>query len=155
MSRPYGLSKSRYIAGLQCYKQLWWRVHEPQAPELVPDTDLQNVFDTGSHVGEVARGYVPGGVLIDLPHTDYKGKVAATQRAIESGAPAIYEASFIAGQVFVAVVSLPETPSAPEGTPGGVTRGTGTRSQELQPGRAGRVRDNSHPMWTHHDGPRR
>jgi len=103
MSRPYGLSKSRYIAGLQCHKQLWWRAHEPQAPELVPDTDLQNVFDTGSHVGEVARGYVPGGVLIDLPHTDYKGKVDATQRAIESGAPAIYEASFIAGQVFVAV----------------------------------------------------
>jgi len=103
MSRPYGLSKSRYIAGLQCHKQLWWRAHESQAPELVPDTDLQNVFDTGSHVGEVARGYVPGGVLIDLPHTDYKGKVDATQRAIESGAPAIYEASFIAGQVFVAV----------------------------------------------------
>jgi len=110
MPRPHGLSKSRCIAGRQCHKQLWWRAHEPQAPELVPDTDLQNVFDTGTHVGELARGYVPGGVLIDLPHTDYRGKVAATQRAIESGTPAIYEASFNANRVFVAVDILAREP---------------------------------------------
>ena len=48
MSRQHGLSKSRYVAGLQCHKQLWWRVHEPKAPELVPDADLQSVFDTGA-----------------------------------------------------------------------------------------------------------
>ena len=52
-------------------------------------------------------------------------------------------------------LSLPETPSAWEMTPDRATRGAVTRIQELQPGRAGRVRDNSHPMWTHHDGPRR
>jgi len=103
MSRPYGLSKSRYIAGLQCHKQLWWRVHEPNAPELVPDAALQNLFDAGRHVGEVARGYVPGGVLIDLPHTDYEGKLTETQRAVKAGAPAIYEASLSADRVFVAV----------------------------------------------------
>jgi hypothetical protein len=71
---------------------------------------MQSVFDAGTHVGEVARGYVPGGVLIDLPHTDYKGKVAETQRAIEAGAPAIYEASFVAGQIFVAVDILVREP---------------------------------------------
>jgi hypothetical protein len=103
MPRPHGLSKSRYTAGLQCHKQLWWRVHEPEAPELVPDAGTQRLFDTGLHVGEVARTHVPGGVLIDLPHTDYEGKAAETQRAIRAGAPAIYEASFAAGQVFVAV----------------------------------------------------
>ena len=110
MSRPHGLSKSRYLAGLQCHKQLWWRVHEPTAPELVPDAGTQSVFDAGTHVGEVARGYVPGGVLIDLPHTDYEGKIAETQRAITTGAPAIYEASFSAGQVFVAVDILARGP---------------------------------------------
>ena len=31
------LSKSRVTAGIQCAKQLWWRVHEPGAVELVPD----------------------------------------------------------------------------------------------------------------------
>ena len=58
----------------------------------------------------MARTHVPGGVLIDLPHTDYEGKVAETQRAIEAGAPAIYEASFAAGQVFVAVDILVREP---------------------------------------------
>jgi hypothetical protein len=27
------LSKSRFVSGLQCPKMLWWRVHEPEAPE--------------------------------------------------------------------------------------------------------------------------
>lgn len=28
-----GLSKSKFCTGLQCLRQLWWRVHEPDAPE--------------------------------------------------------------------------------------------------------------------------
>ena len=68
------------------------------------------MFDAGTHVGEVARSYVPGGVLIDLPHTDYEGKIAETRRAIGAGAPAIYEASFLAGRVFVAVDILAREP---------------------------------------------
>lgn len=103
MSRPHGLSKSRFTSGLQCRKQLWWKVHEPAAPELVPDAALQLRFDTGTRVGEAARGFIPGGVLIDLPHTDYAGKLAATQRAIDASARVIYEASFVADHVFVAV----------------------------------------------------
>jgi len=110
MPHPHGLSKSRYTAGLQCHRQLWWRVHEPDAPELVPDAGTQRVFDTGVQVGEVARSYVPGGVLIDLPHTDYEGKIAETRRAIRAGAPAIYEASFVADRVFVAVDILVREP---------------------------------------------
>jgi hypothetical protein len=98
------------MSGLQCHKQLWWRVHEPGSPELVPDAALQTVFDSGNRVGEVARGYVPGGVLIDLPHTEYGGKLAATQQALASGVPAVYEASFVADHVFVAVDILVREP---------------------------------------------
>ena len=54
------LSKSRFTAGLQCHKQLWWRVHEPKAPELAADPWLQNRFDQSKEVGLVARNYVPG-----------------------------------------------------------------------------------------------
>jgi predicted RecB family nuclease len=54
------LSKSRFVAGLQCYKQLWWRVHEPKAPELTADPGLQNRFDQAKEVGLVARNHVPG-----------------------------------------------------------------------------------------------
>ncbi len=103
MPRPHGLSKSRFTAGLQCHRQLWWRVHEPRAPELVPGPALQAVFDQGTAVGEVARRYMPGGTLIDLPYHDYGGKLAATKRALATDAPAIYEASFSADGVFAAV----------------------------------------------------
>jgi predicted RecB family nuclease len=49
------------VAGLQCHKQLWWKVHEPGAPELVAPPALRNRFDQGAAVGLVARQYVPGG----------------------------------------------------------------------------------------------
>jgi predicted RecB family nuclease len=48
------------MAGLQCHKQLWWRIHEPKAPELTADPGLQNRFDQSNEVGLVARTYVPG-----------------------------------------------------------------------------------------------
>jgi len=102
-SRLIGLSKSRVMAGLQCHKRLWWTVHEPTAPELQPDEALQAVFDEGTQVGEVARTYVPGGVLIDLPYNAYDERIAATEAALRHRTPVIYEASFRASQVFVAV----------------------------------------------------
>lgn len=34
------LSKSRFTAGLQCHRQLWWKIHEPDAAELEPDAAL-------------------------------------------------------------------------------------------------------------------
>ncbi len=101
--RVPGLSKSRYVAGLQCAKQLWWKAHEPKAPELVPDAATQRIFDRGSRVGELARAHVPGGVLIDLPHYAMAERVEATRRALADGARAIYEASFREDDVFVSV----------------------------------------------------
>ena len=60
------LSKSRFVAGVQCLKLLWWRVHEPSAVELQPDKVLQDRFDQGQAVGELATSLFPDGVLIDL-----------------------------------------------------------------------------------------
>jgi predicted RecB family nuclease len=101
--RAVGLSKSRVMAGLQCHKRLWWTVHEPTAPELQPDEALQAVFDEGTQVGEVARTYVPGGVLIDLPYNAYAERIKATAAALRQRTPVIYEASFRASQVYVSV----------------------------------------------------
>lgn len=91
------------MAGLQCHKQLWWRVHEPAAPELATDPQLQALFDRGHRVGALARAHVPGGVLIDLPYDAYEPRVAATRRALQQGAPAVYEAAFRADGVYVSV----------------------------------------------------
>ncbi len=97
------ISKSKFTKGLQCAKQLWWSVHEPEAPELVVDESLQRVFARGNRVGEVARSHVPGGVLIDLPHMQIRERVAATAKALAAGARVIYEASFLEDGVFVSV----------------------------------------------------
>jgi predicted RecB family nuclease len=103
MSTVPHLSKSRFTAGLQCHRQLWWRVHEPDAPELTPDAQTQAIFDQGTRVGELARTYVPGGTLIDFPYDQTQKKIAATAAALAAKAGVIYEASFSADRVFVAV----------------------------------------------------
>src|SRR5256714_4376046 len=97
------LSKSRFVTGCQCHKLLWWTVHEPNATELEPDKVLQDLFDQGRQVGEVARARYPGGVLIDLPHDARAERVAATRKLLDAGAPAIFEATFIADDTFVAI----------------------------------------------------
>lgn len=109
VSQPLRLSKSRFTSGLQCHKQLWWRVHEPDAPELVPDAARQEIFDQGHVVGAAAQARFPGGVLIEAPHRDFDARVALTRAAIDAGAPALFEASFFADDVFVAVDVLERT----------------------------------------------
>src|SRR5438034_2014734 len=100
---PHCLSKSRFTAGTQCHKLLWWKVHEPLAVELQPDKVLQDRFDQGAHVGTLARDRFPGGMLVDLPHKAVDERVRLTRKLIDDGAPAIFEASFLADNTFVAV----------------------------------------------------
>jgi predicted RecB family nuclease len=69
----------------------------------------QAVLDRGSRVGDAARGYVPGGTLIDVPHTEPDRRVAETERALAGGAKTLYEASFSEDGVFVAVDVLSRT----------------------------------------------
>jgi len=98
----YRLSKSRFMAGWQCPKYLWWKVHEPDAEELKPGVGLQDIFDQGSEVGREAQRLFPGGVLIDLPHND-PAREPRTRAALDAGATAVFEATFVADNVFVAV----------------------------------------------------
>src|SRR2546426_302991 len=111
-SQSLRLSKSRFLAGLQCHKQLWWRVHEPDAPELVPDAALRNVLNQGNEVGRRAREYVPGGELVDLPFYQFDNKVAQTRDILrrEPSPPALYEATFLADDTYAAVDILERGP---------------------------------------------
>ncbi|HNS00357.1 MAG TPA: DUF2779 domain-containing protein [Planctomycetota bacterium] len=97
------LSKSRFTSGLQCHRRLWWEVHEPQAKELIPDELTQAIFDQGTRVGAVARSYVPGGRLVDLPHNAYGERIALTGELLREPTPAIYEATLTAGDVYAAI----------------------------------------------------
>ena len=105
------LSKSRFVAGTQCHKLLWWKVHEADAVELQPDKVLQDRFDQGRQVEGIARGRFPGGVLIDLPHDAVARRLDETRAALRAGVPVIFEAGFIADDTFVAVDVLERTAS--------------------------------------------
>lgn len=101
------LSKSKFVAGCQCPKLLWWSVHEPLAEELQPGKVLLDRFDQGRLVGELARAEFPGGVLIDVPHGARVARLEQTRQALAFGATAIFEAGFEAGGVtFAADVLL-------------------------------------------------
>ena len=88
------LSKSRFMAGLQCLKRLYL---ETYARELAdpPDPASQAVLDSGTHVGELARQRFPGGVLIDDPYYRHADAVTSTAKALRDGAAQhLYEAAF-------------------------------------------------------------
>ena len=97
------LSKSRYVAGVQCHKLLWLKVNEPDAEELQPNKVLQDLFDQGRQVGKLATEEFPGGVLIDFPYNSIEERLAATREAIDGGAPAIFEAAFLEHDTLVAI----------------------------------------------------
>jgi hypothetical protein len=96
------LSKSRFLAGWQCPKLLWWQVHEPSATELEPGVVLRDLFDQGQLVGERARAEWPDGVLIEGHRYDPE-RVVQTMRAIDRGARVLFEACCEADEVFCAI----------------------------------------------------
>lgn len=86
------LSKSRFIAGRQCHLRLYNECFRPELATPVGE-DTQAVFDTGHRVGELATERYPGGVLIESDHLHFDEAHEATTRAMECGAPAIFEAA--------------------------------------------------------------
>ena len=64
------LSKSKYLAGLQCSKLLWFHYH---GKEHFPTTDesIQEVYDQGHAVGNLAKRLFPDGVEIETVHTQF------------------------------------------------------------------------------------
>ena len=100
--RSAGLSKSRFVAGRQCHKLLWLRTYEADAPELKVSAALQDIFDQGNEVGRLARAQFPGGRLVDLDHYD-PNRTKMTKDLMDSGAPAVFEATFIQDRVFAAI----------------------------------------------------
>jgi hypothetical protein len=86
------LTKSRYIAGLQCLRRLWLIDHDP-APyeEPVPGSPL----DLGQEIGRKAHLLFSGGVLIDEEPWRHAQAIARTAALmIDERVPAIFEAAF-------------------------------------------------------------
>ena len=103
------LSKSRFLAGLQCHLRLWYQCYDRDlAPEASPSQ--QAVFDTGHDVGKLATRLYPGGVLIEEDHLHHNEAVQSTIKAMQNPAvKAIYEAAFFCDDVRIRVDLLERT----------------------------------------------
>jgi hypothetical protein len=86
------LTKSRYIAGLQCPRRLWLLVHEPLPYE---EPALGSPLDIGHEVGQKAHLLFPGGVRIDEEPWQHAEAVTRTAALMsDASVPAIFEAAF-------------------------------------------------------------
>jgi predicted RecB family nuclease len=84
---------------MQCHKNLWLHVHRKDL-EAPPDAATKLQFAEGNEVGELARKHFGSGDLVDTPHWEYEKAHAATQELIKSGAKTIFEAAFLAGELY-------------------------------------------------------
>jgi hypothetical protein len=57
------ISKSKFVAGLQCPKLLWHSVNTPEQMPA-PDAQTQAIFDQGHEIGSLAKTLFPGGLEI-------------------------------------------------------------------------------------------
>ena len=75
---PHRLSKSKFLAALQCEKRLYLAIHHPGLATRL-DAAAQAILDMGTEIGVLARKRFPGGVLVDTSYR--KGKEALTRTA--------------------------------------------------------------------------
>jgi hypothetical protein len=104
------LSKSRFVAGLQCLKRLYLEVHRP---ELAGEPDAQSmaVFEQGHEVGRWAQKAFPGGVLIEAaPEEMGKALQQTVQAVADKQRPAIFEATFTLDNILARVDILERLP---------------------------------------------
>ena len=103
MARKYrNLSKSQYCKGKKCLKAIWLYQHKREVANP-PAEFQQKIFDQGTEVGKLATQYFQGGVEITEDYTEPEKAIQKTQKAINDGAPAIFEAAFLYDEVLIRV----------------------------------------------------
>src|SRR2546427_6754794 len=96
------ISKSKFVAGVQCLKRLYWLVHEP---ELAAQTDAANeaIIEQGREVGLLARQLFAGGVEVNGSGS-FDQAIRTTRELVGNPEiPAIFEAVFEHRNVLVKV----------------------------------------------------
>src|ERR1022692_206093 len=96
------LSKSRFVAGVQCLKRLYCQVHEPGLA-AEPDASAYAIMEQGREVGMLARQLFPGGAEV-VSDGGLDQAIRATRELVANPeVPAIFEGTFEHGGVLVRV----------------------------------------------------
>jgi CRISPR/Cas system-associated exonuclease Cas4 (RecB family) len=104
------LSKSRFIAGLQCLKRLYLEVHQPELAGE-PDEQSMAVFEQGYEVGRLAQKMFPGGVLMEAGHEDVDKALQQTEQALtRKEHPAVFQGAFTHDDILARVDILERRP---------------------------------------------
>jgi hypothetical protein len=86
---PVRLSKSKFVAGVQCLKRLYYQIHQPELAEQ-PDEIQQARLEQGNEVFLLAQSRFPGCVFVGSEH-GLDGALAQTSCLLEdSSVPAIF-----------------------------------------------------------------
>ena len=84
------LSKSRFVAGLQCVKRLYLECYQRDLADPI-DPSHQALFDSGNAVGELARQRFPGGRLIEEQYFEHSQAVESTRKILtDASVPVLF-----------------------------------------------------------------
>lgn len=102
-----GISKSKFVAGLQCRKRLFLQVHNTEIGKITNQHNKQQ----GTAVGLLAQSVFPGGVLVEADPSHLADALQTTKELISNPTvPAIFEATFQHNGVIVRVDVLLRSP---------------------------------------------
>ncbi|MFH0897115.1 MAG: DUF2779 domain-containing protein, partial [Candidatus Bathyarchaeota archaeon] len=88
------LSKSRFMAGVQCHKRLFLECYNNDLADPV-DAGRQAILDSGTDVGILARSLYSGGILIDADFMHFREALKTTKEALaRKELSPLYEAAF-------------------------------------------------------------
>ena len=106
---PIRISKSKFVAGIQCLKRLYFQVYQPELAEEA-DEGQEARLEQGQEVGLLAQRRFPGGVLVGFEDgiADALANTAALMD--DSSVPAIFEATFQHSNLLVRVDILQRRP---------------------------------------------
>lgn len=97
------LSKSSFIRSLQCQKSLYLHKRHGSLRDKLSQ-EQQAIFARGHSVGSLAQKLFPGGVNVGWSYpAQYERSVNLTKKHIETGTKIIYEATFLADDVLIAL----------------------------------------------------
>ena len=95
------ISKSKFVAGVQCLKRLYFQVHHPELATGSTEA-TEAVLEQGHQVGLAAQKAFPGGMLVAADHEHLDDAIRITRELAGNAAvPAIFEATFEYGGALV------------------------------------------------------